>query len=260
MRDIVSTIQRSRTRSSGPAPRRSRGPGRPGTGKTAVALHRAAYLLYTHRFLLERQGVLVIGPNPLFLRYIEQVLPSLGESGVTLSTVTGLVHGAQRRGEDPPVARLKVRPAWRASWRAPSAAANTDLRHDAEVPYGPAILRLRAKARPPSFAAARRRPGGRGAARPGPRHRPRPADHGATGPGADAVPAARQPVSITAPSGQPPRRVGYSIRKYLPDSYRDSFKNSTARARRSRSPTTPITACWKLRSRGQPRSRHRRPR
>src|SRR6202021_3969757 len=67
--------------------------GGPGTGKTVAALHRAAYLLYTHRFPLERQGVLVIGPNPLFLRYIEHVLPSLGESGVTLSTIEGLVHG-----------------------------------------------------------------------------------------------------------------------------------------------------------------------
>ena len=61
--------------------------GGPGTGKTAVALHRAAYLLYTHRFPLERQGVLVVGPNRLFMRYIEHVLPSLGESGVELSTI-----------------------------------------------------------------------------------------------------------------------------------------------------------------------------
>ncbi len=56
--------------------------GGPGTGKTVVALHRAAYLLYTHRFPLDGQGVLVIGPNRLFLGYIEQVLPSLGEAGV----------------------------------------------------------------------------------------------------------------------------------------------------------------------------------
>jgi DNA helicase IV len=92
MTDIVSTIQREQDEII-------RAPlagvlvvqGGPGTGKTAVALHRAAYLLYTHRFPLERQGVLVVGPNPLFLRYIEQVLPSLGETGVTLSTVSGLV-------------------------------------------------------------------------------------------------------------------------------------------------------------------------
>ncbi len=76
--------------------------GGPGTGKTAVALHRAAYLLYTHRFPLERQGVLVVGPNPLFLRYIEQVLPSLGETGVSLSTVAGLVPEVRVRGSTVP--------------------------------------------------------------------------------------------------------------------------------------------------------------
>ncbi|MFT5530759.1 MAG: DNA helicase IV [Candidatus Poriferisodalaceae bacterium] len=64
--------------------------GGPGTGKTVVALHRAAYLLYTFRFPLEGQGVLVIGPNRLFLRYIEQVLPSLGEAGVHLSVLADL--------------------------------------------------------------------------------------------------------------------------------------------------------------------------
>ena len=69
--------------------------GGPGTGKTVVALHRAAYLLYTHRFPLERQGVLVVGPNRLFLGYIDQVLPSLGEAGVDCKS--GL-HGHERRG------------------------------------------------------------------------------------------------------------------------------------------------------------------
>ena len=58
-----------------------------GTGKTVVALHRAAYLLYAHRFPLEGQGVLVVGPNRLFLGYIEQVLPSLGEAGVELAVL-----------------------------------------------------------------------------------------------------------------------------------------------------------------------------
>ncbi|HEV3370079.1 MAG TPA: UvrD-helicase domain-containing protein, partial [Acidimicrobiales bacterium] len=82
--------------------------GGPGTGKTAVALHRAAYLLYTHRFPLERQGVLVVGPNPLFLRYIEQVLPSLGETGVSLSTVAGLVPEIRVIGvDDAATAKLK---------------------------------------------------------------------------------------------------------------------------------------------------------
>src|SRR5664280_273949 len=109
MTDIVSTIQREqdeiiRSPLSGVMVVQ----GGPGTGKTAVALHRAAYLLYTHRFPLERQGVLVVGPNPLFLRYIEQVLPSLGETGVTLSTVSGLVPEVRIRENGPAeVARLK---------------------------------------------------------------------------------------------------------------------------------------------------------
>lgn len=92
--------------------------GGPGTGKTAVALHRAAYLLYTHRARLEGAGVLLVGPTPVFLRYIEEVLPALGEQRVRLATVPGLVPGcaAAVRGPrgtspisvDPPrVARLK---------------------------------------------------------------------------------------------------------------------------------------------------------
>ncbi|MDQ3147622.1 MAG: AAA family ATPase [Actinomycetota bacterium] len=65
--------------------------GGPGTGKTVVALHRAAYLLYTHRFPLEGQGVLVVGPNRLYQRYVERVLPSLGEAGVELVVLADLV-------------------------------------------------------------------------------------------------------------------------------------------------------------------------
>jgi DNA helicase IV len=72
--------------------------GGPGTGKTVVALHRAAYLLYTHRFPLEGQGVLVVGPNRLFLGYIEQVLPSLGEAGVELAVLADLLEGAHVPG------------------------------------------------------------------------------------------------------------------------------------------------------------------
>jgi DNA helicase IV len=74
--------------------------GGPGTGKTVVALHRAAYLLYTHRFPLEGQGVLVIGPNRLFLGYIEQVLPSLGEAGVELAVLADLVPDVAIQGYD----------------------------------------------------------------------------------------------------------------------------------------------------------------
>jgi DNA helicase IV len=74
--------------------------GGPGTGKTAVALHRAAYLLFTYRERLERSGVLVVGPGPLFLRYIEQVLPSLGESGVVMATPATLYPGVEAVGDD----------------------------------------------------------------------------------------------------------------------------------------------------------------
>ena len=74
--------------------------GGPGTGKTVVALHRAAYLLYTHRFPLDGQGVLVVGPNRLFLGYIEQVLPSLGEAGVEMAVLADLVRGVRVAGRD----------------------------------------------------------------------------------------------------------------------------------------------------------------
>jgi DNA helicase IV len=78
--------------------------GGPGTGKTAVALHRAAFLLYTYRRQLEKRGVLVVGPNATFLRYIGQVLPSLGETSVLLSTIADLYPGVSARGTEPPEA------------------------------------------------------------------------------------------------------------------------------------------------------------
>ncbi len=82
--------------------------GGPGTGKTAVGLHRAAYLLYAHRAKLRTNGVLVVGPNTAFLRYIEQVLPALGEVEVTQLTVDELVaHGRVRAVDSPAVQRLK---------------------------------------------------------------------------------------------------------------------------------------------------------
>jgi DNA helicase IV len=112
MTDIVATIQAEQDRII-----RSDLPGvlvvqgGPGTGKTAVALHRAAYLLYTHRQRLARRGVLVVGPNPTFLRYIEQVLPSLGETDVLLSTLDGLYPGMVADGREPPaVAAVKGDP------------------------------------------------------------------------------------------------------------------------------------------------------
>lgn len=109
MTDIVSTIQAEQDRII----RSDLGhavvvQGGPGTGKTAVALHRAAYLLYTHRSVLERSGVLIIGPSSSFLRYIDQVLPSLGETGVLSRTIDNLIPGVTAKAKDAPhVARLK---------------------------------------------------------------------------------------------------------------------------------------------------------
>ena len=80
--------------------------GGPGTGKTVAALHRAAYLLYTHRRTLERRGVLVIGPNATFLRYISQVLPSLGETDVVLSSIGELFPGVKAGPDDDPAAAV----------------------------------------------------------------------------------------------------------------------------------------------------------
>ena len=120
--------------------------GGPGTGKTVVALHRAAYLLYTYRFPLEEQGVLVIGPNRVFLRYIERVLPSLGEAGVSQVVLADLVPGHRfGQTEDTAVARIKgdirivdvITKAIRDRERA--------LREDLVIPFGAGYLRLSAK-------------------------------------------------------------------------------------------------------------------
>ena len=75
--------------------------GAPGTGKTAVGLHRAAYLLYSYPERLRRSGVLVVGPNSAFLRYIAQVLPALGENGITQTTVDELVARTPVRRIEP---------------------------------------------------------------------------------------------------------------------------------------------------------------
>ena len=109
MRDIVATIQAEqdeiiRLDHSGVLVIE----GGPGTGKTVVALHRVAYLLYTQRERMERSGVLVVGPNPAFLNHISRVLPSLGESHVVFMTTGDLVPGLHVTAEDhPDVARLK---------------------------------------------------------------------------------------------------------------------------------------------------------
>nr|WP_307815198.1 AAA family ATPase [Streptomyces sp. I4(2020)] len=101
MRDIVATIQPEqdeivRSGLSGSVCVQ----GGPGTGKTAVGLHRVAYLLYAHRERLARTGTLVVGPNRSFLHYIEQVLPALGELAVAQATVDDLVAHVEVRGTD----------------------------------------------------------------------------------------------------------------------------------------------------------------
>lgn len=101
MRDIVATIQPEQDE----IVRSGLGgtvcvQGGPGTGKTAVGLHRVAYLLYAHRERLARTGTLVIGPNRSFLHYIEQVLPALGELTVRQATVDDLVAQVEVRGTD----------------------------------------------------------------------------------------------------------------------------------------------------------------
>ncbi|MER7052169.1 ATP-dependent DNA helicase [Streptomyces sp. NPDC000351] len=105
MGDIVQTIQADQDRIIR-APHRGVlvVEGGPGTGKTAVALHRAAYLLYEHRELLAKRAVLIVGPNPAFLGYIGEVLPSLGETGVLLSTVGELFPGVRATATDTPEA------------------------------------------------------------------------------------------------------------------------------------------------------------
>ncbi|MFD5475695.1 HelD family protein [Streptomyces sp. NPDC127105] len=105
MGDIVRTIQADQDRIIR-APHRGVlvVEGGPGTGKTAVALHRAAYLLYEHRELLARRAVLIVGPNPAFLGYIGEVLPSLGETGVLLATVGELFPGVRATASDTPEA------------------------------------------------------------------------------------------------------------------------------------------------------------
>ncbi len=88
MRDIVATIQAEQDEAiRAPYQGVTIIAGGPGTGKTVVALHRAAYLLYTHRARLEKSGVLVVGPSNVFMNYIERVLPSLGEDSVTLKSI-----------------------------------------------------------------------------------------------------------------------------------------------------------------------------
>lgn len=109
MRDIVATIAAEQDEViRAPLERLLIVQGGPGTGKTAVALHRVAYLLFEHRLTLSEGGVLVIGPNPVFLRYVADVLPSLGETDVRQTTISGLRPPSVRLGDDDSRARGRL--------------------------------------------------------------------------------------------------------------------------------------------------------
>lgn len=117
--------------------------GGPGTGKTVVALHRAAYLLYTHRFPLRDQGLLVVGPHRLFMRYVARVLPGLGENGATQVTVADLVDVTVSGRED--VATATVKAGLRMAELVAHAIRDRQrpLREDLVVPFGAGFVRLR---------------------------------------------------------------------------------------------------------------------
>src|SRR6188472_839349 len=136
--------------------------GGPGTGKTVVALHRAAYLLYTYRFPLEDQGVLVIGPNRVFLRYIERVLPSLGEAGVEQVVLADLVPDvrfAGAGGPAEPALTAQVKGDARMSAVIDKAVRDRQrpLRADLRVPFRTGYVRLAAEESARIVKAARRR-------------------------------------------------------------------------------------------------------
>lgn len=142
--DIVGTIQAEQDRII-----RSELPGvlvvqgGPGTGKTVVALHRAAYLLYTHRFPLQGQGVLVVGPNRVFLNYIEQVLPSLGEAGVEIAQLSNLIPHVRVVGyDDEATARVKGDLAMVDVIRSAVRDRQQPLRQPLRIPYGVQHLTL----------------------------------------------------------------------------------------------------------------------
>ncbi|HWB35418.1 MAG TPA: helicase, partial [Rugosimonospora sp.] len=144
MRDIVETIQVEQDAViRAPLAGTLVVQGGPGTGKTAVALHRAAYLLYTHREELTARGVLIVGPNTTFLRYIAQVLPSLAETGVLLATVGDLFPGiVARRAEGPETAALKGDPVMAEVLAAAIADRQRVPEEDLEIPFEQEILVL----------------------------------------------------------------------------------------------------------------------
>ena len=180
MRDIVATIQRHQDEAiRAPARGVTEITGGPGTGKTVVALHRAAYLLYSDRRRFESGGILVVGPSGAYTAYIERVLPSLGEETVTLRSLGDVVDGVTTARLDPPAAAaikgsLRIRRVLARAARDVAPDAPTQLRVFVAGPGDPArVGRAGPGAQPgPALAPAQPRRRGRPAARwpswPGP--------------------------------------------------------------------------------------------
>lgn len=134
--------------------------GAPGTGKTAVALHRAAYLLYTYRWRFEHQGLLVVGPSTEFVRYISRVLPSLGESGVELKTIEGVSGLTASRAESSALAVATKGDVRMAEVIAKGVKdRERALRKVVEVPFGSKILKVPPELTARIVNAAKRRSG-----------------------------------------------------------------------------------------------------
>ncbi|MEV4256654.1 AAA family ATPase, partial [Spirillospora sp. NPDC049652] len=144
MRDIVATIQREQDEViRAPADGTVLVRGAPGTGKTAVALHRVAYLLFRHRRRFGSRGVLVVGPNPRFTSYIERVLPSLGEGSATLRSLGDLVPGVTASAHDTPeLARAKGSEAMVAVLRRAVTDHAPDAPNELRVVYRGVVIRL----------------------------------------------------------------------------------------------------------------------
>jgi len=148
MRDIVTTIQREQDEAiRAPAAGVTLIEGGPGTGKTAVALHRAAHLLYRDRRRFEGGGVLLVGPSPVFMSYVERVLPSLGEDTAELRSLGEIVDGLRSDRLDPPaLAALKGSLRMRRFLQQVIREAPPDAPEELRIVYGAQVVRLRAEA------------------------------------------------------------------------------------------------------------------
>jgi DNA helicase IV len=147
MRDIVATIQKEQDQAiRAPAGGVTLIEGGPGTGKTAVALHRAAHLLYRDRRRYEGAGVLLVGPSPVFMSYVERVLPSLGEDTAELRALGAIVDGVTSdRLDSPHLAALKGSLRMRRFLQRAVRQSPPDVPTELRIVYGGQLLRARAE-------------------------------------------------------------------------------------------------------------------